>query len=385
MTPAPRRVAIVGGGVSGALTAVHLSRRGAHEIAITLYERASREARGLAYDTNEPGHLLNVRASNMSALPDDPSHFEEWLAARPSAALQIARTPAGDFVPRELFGHYLHDVLQQSRLEGGCIDIRRADVVSIERRQEGYALVTSDGRNERADEVVLALGNLTEGFDAEGPVFRNPWAPAAVRALKSDRPVLVQGTGLTMIDTVVALRRHGFHGRIYALSRRGLLPHVHEPPQQGAGPVPARGRLCEIVRSVRTGAAAATAGGADWRQIIDALRPVTQDLWRQLSHEDRARFLRHVRPFWDVHRHRIAPPIAAAIERQVRDGRLVLLKGRIQRCATGPDGVDIVYQPRGEADARTLNVQRLIVATGIPSLRETHDRLVGQLVRLGLT
>ncbi|BCW89219.1 hypothetical protein sos41_23760 [Alphaproteobacteria bacterium SO-S41] len=389
MTAAPlRSVAIVGGGVSGALTAVHLARLDPHNTRVTLFERASRQARGIAYDTSEPGHLLNVRAANMSAFPDRPDHFENWLRARTDAETQIARTPAGDFVARALYGEYLADVLQRSCLEdgGGCIAIRRADVAKVERVGAQFVLTGSDGRTQTADDVVFAMGNVTEGFDAAGPVFRNPWAPNAVRHLDPQRPVLIQGTGLTMIDTVIALRRHGFAGPIFALSRRGLLPQAHAaaaprgPIQLGSKPL----RLSEIVRQMRGEAQAAMVAGESWRSVVDALRPVTQDVWRQLTHRDKARFLRHIRPFWDAHRHRIAPPIAAAIERERREGGLTILTGRLFECRDTPDGVEVSYHPRGGGAVRTIAAQRMIVATGIPDLGSTRDELVSGLAESGL-
>jgi uncharacterized NAD(P)/FAD-binding protein YdhS len=71
------------------MLAVHLLRRGAR---VTLFERRREPGRGLAYGAADPIHLLNVRAGNMSAYPDDPGHFAAWLEARGigNAAAQFA-------------------------------------------------------------------------------------------------------------------------------------------------------------------------------------------------------------------------------------------------------------------------------------------------------
>lgn len=69
------RIAIVGGGATGVLAALHLSRAlpaGAAEI--VLIEPAETIGRGLAYATDDPRHLLNVRVANMSAFADQPDH-----------------------------------------------------------------------------------------------------------------------------------------------------------------------------------------------------------------------------------------------------------------------------------------------------------------------
>ena len=98
-------VAIVGGGFSGLLSAIHLLRADPG-LTVRLIERAPRFARGRAYSTRDPGHLLNVRASNMSAFPDQPRHFVDWLGVGPIA---------GDwFVERRRYGDYLQEVLRQA-------------------------------------------------------------------------------------------------------------------------------------------------------------------------------------------------------------------------------------------------------------------------------
>lgn len=378
----PRRVAIIGGGVSGALTAVHLSRLRRGPLQVAIYERADRQARGIAYDTREPGHLLNVRAANMSAFAEDPHHFEAWLDQQPGLWDRIARTASGDFVSREVYGRYVEDILRRVCLEdpGNCVSIRNADVVGIARVGEAFRLTRSDGRTDEADAIVFAMGNVSDAADESGPVFRNPWSPGAVRDLESARPVLIIGTGLSMIDTVIALRRQGFDGRIVALSRRGLLPHEHAP----AMPAPAftigpdeTPRLSDFLRRLR---AAARAGGC-WRSVIDSLRPVTQDLWRRLGPEAQSRFLRHARTFWDVHRHRIAQPIAEQIAAERASGKLTIIAGRIQ--AVTPEiisGVTLAYRPRGGGPQKAVSAQRLIVATGVPELARSRDRLVRALV-----
>lgn len=392
MTARPqRRIAVIGAGVSGVLTAVHLARLAPAEVHVTLFERAGRMARGVAYDTREPGHLLNVRAANMSAFPDAPRDFEVWLARRPDLQPGIKRSAAGDFVSREIYGNYLEDILSRACLggAGGCIALRPADIVSVARAGTGFELADATGRRMRFDDVVLAMGNVADAAEARGPVFRNPWTPQAVRDLDPDRPLLILGTGLTMIDTVIALRRQGFRGRVIALSRRGLMPLPHAPAPDWPLPdfaADERTLLSHLMRRLRREARAAVAAGACWRSAVDALRPVTQTLWRGLGPAAQARFLRHARPLWDVHRHRIAPPVAAALADELHRGDLEIRAGRVE--GIQPElvggGVTLAYRPKGGGTQRAVSAQRLILATGVPDLSRSRDALVTALIGSGL-
>jgi uncharacterized NAD(P)/FAD-binding protein YdhS len=71
-------IAIVGAGCSGTIAALHLLDRLPFR-SLLLCERSPAFARGAAYASSSPVHLLNVRAANMSAYPDQPMHFVDWL------------------------------------------------------------------------------------------------------------------------------------------------------------------------------------------------------------------------------------------------------------------------------------------------------------------
>jgi uncharacterized NAD(P)/FAD-binding protein YdhS len=100
------------------------------------------------------------------------------------------------------------------------------------------------------------------------------------------------------------------------VSRNGLLPQAHAatplPPADltalvselvGApGGVQAR----RLLRELRQTARALSARGVDWRSVIDGLRPHTARLWQAMPAAERRRFLSRLRPFWEVHRHRMA-------------------------------------------------------------------------------
>ncbi|MGA2049496.1 MAG: FAD/NAD(P)-binding protein, partial [Terracidiphilus sp.] len=99
---------IVGGGCSGLLVAVQLLRRGFRGT-LTIVEPRRNLGRGLAYSTPFEEQLLNVPAGKMSALPDEPSHFLDWLHLR-----GFAEAAHGHFAPRKLYGEYLEELLQNA-------------------------------------------------------------------------------------------------------------------------------------------------------------------------------------------------------------------------------------------------------------------------------
>src|SRR5664279_827917 len=103
----PPTIAIVGGGASGALVASHLLR--ARNARVVLIERGARIARGVAYGTTFAGHLLNVPAAGMTALPDDPAHFLRYVRDHHDASAEPTT-----FVPRMVYGAYLEFVLRES-------------------------------------------------------------------------------------------------------------------------------------------------------------------------------------------------------------------------------------------------------------------------------
>jgi uncharacterized NAD(P)/FAD-binding protein YdhS len=127
---------------------------------------------------------------------------------------------------------------------------------------------------------------------------------------------------------------------------------------------------------------AAERAGSGWRAVIDSLRPFTQEIWRSLSFTERRRFLRHLRPYWDVHRHRVAPVIGTRLASQIHDGQIEIHAGRIKAYAEDIDGVDVTYRDRVSGQLERLRVDRVINCTGPESdCRNVDDLLLTDLMR----
>ncbi|HEY0269949.1 MAG TPA: FAD/NAD(P)-binding protein [Sphingomonas sp.] len=371
-------VVIIGGGFSGTLLAVNLLRHDGPRA--TLIERRPHTARGVAYSAAHEDHLLNVRAENMSALPDDPDHFIRWLERH--------RPGLGGFVPRLVYGDYL-DALLAEAVAGsdGRLQVVRGEVEDIVEDRDGVGIRLTDGSVITADSAVLASGNLPPHTPTglhpsalpAGTYVADPWHGDMSGDLDADDIVLVLGTGLTMVDIALLLDARGFAGRIVALSRRGLVPRAHAEgiarTSRAERPAPTASGL---LRAVRERAAA-----IDWRAAVDELRPYTQGIWRAMDIAERRRFLRHVRPWWDVHRHRLAPVVAARIEAMRAEGRLVIVAGKVVDAEADGAHVRFRYRPRHGERIETLRVRRIIngsgpqgdlTATAEPLLRNLADR-----------
>jgi uncharacterized NAD(P)/FAD-binding protein YdhS len=364
-------VAVVGGGFSGAMLAARLAERG---VASSLIDRTGTFGPGLAYSTPFEGHLLNVRSDRMSAVEGTPGDFVDWL--RDNCPQQA--DPDG-FAPRRLYGEYLQHRLNAARLaHPGMIELITGEVASI--GSDGVRL--SDGREVAARAVVLATGNPAPKTAGQGSrrIISDPWALTALERIGPEDEVIIVGTGLTMVDMVLWLDATGRRGRITALSRRGLTPRVH-----GAGhdhPEPPTDALTKARLSDRLREARRLASGGDWRGVMEGLRPVTAELWFKADAQTRGRWLRHLRPWWDVHRHRIPAYVDERVKQFQADGRLTIVPGRIVRIEAGDDGVTLYWRARGTSAPPPITGQWLIDCTG-PGHAAVEDPLTGPLIKAG--
>ena len=309
MTDQPT-VAVVGAGFSGLLTALRLLLN-PDGPRVVLIEKGPRFGRGAAYATGNPDHLLNVRATNMSALVEQPNHFLDWLGAAGVAA------PDRVFVTRDRYGQYLQSLLRETSADRatGRLTLEHDEVTSIAPDGERWRLSLAMGRNLPADAVVLALGNLPPppppGLDPallrSDRYVGDPWAWEGPTGW-NDGEVLILGTGLTAIDIALSVDAAQPQARMSAMSRHGLLPHVHGDASPTAHAGAPGGSPKDVLAEVRRRAA------EDWRGAVDSLRPHIQSIWRGWSVVERRRFLRHAAAWWNIHRHRMAPEVATRIQ-----------------------------------------------------------------------
>ena len=378
-------IAIIGAGFSGTLLSLHLLRHCPPPTRLVLIERNSQFGRGLAYATGNASHILNVPAARMSAFHDRPNDFLNWLASQPGGEGSSAQT----FAPRRAFGDYIRALLNDEIKRSGRerLELVKGDVIGLDQSALELTLRLDRERSIRADFVVLATGNFppepvpagNAGF-YDTPFYRpDPWAPNTFSELPPDAPILLLGTGLTTVDAVISLLDQGHRGPIYALSRRGLVPRRHASvPAPAPVHAPFPTSVNALTRFLRQESARAIAQGSGWQPIIDELRPFTVDMWQTMSLADRKRFLRHLRPWWDVHRHRMAGRVADRVDAARARGQLRILLGRVRDYAIRGERADVLYRPRQKDMLVAIEVARVVNCAGPGA---DYDRIPDPLIR----
>jgi len=264
-----------------------------------------------------------------------------------------------------------------------------------------YDLLFRCGRWARARQIVLAMGNLPHrsSFRATSEVGRDESRAGFVQRIGAldlpagnDRHVIVIGTGLTAIDAVMEAEHLGFTGVYTVVSRHGRwpLPHPDAPIAIGAD---AHAFAQELVQEAATSPhtartlfrrfRAAIAAGISPFEAIDAFRPHLSTIWRGLEIVERRRFLRHLRPLWDVHRHR-APAESLSVVRALQQSeRLRLVRGSARLVQAGPNGAEIAVSNHGN-DAIVIRADVVIECAGLCNdVRRAESPLLQNLLRGG--
>jgi uncharacterized NAD(P)/FAD-binding protein YdhS len=391
------RVAVVGAGFAGSLTAAQLLRNATKPFDIALIERRPPFGAGVAFKTSLPCHLLNVPVIRMSAIPDEPDHLLCWLAGRAAGAGKSFASKAA-FLPRHLYGEYVEHTLRAAA-ERSSARLTRivGEAVAIEPDSRGGSqrVRMRDGSSLDARWVVLAIGNPAPsdplnngGLRASRRYAADPWADGALDGLDPEGRVVTIGSNLTMVDVALALDYRKHRGPIVAVSTHGLLPQPHPSDllpawasrvgERTSGPL-------DLIRAMREDVRAAAAEGVGWRSVVDSIRPKTRSIWASWSDEERRRFLRHARPYWEVHRHRMAPENAKTIDALLKAGRLQIVAGRVAGVKETGSAIEVRVARRGSEPPETLTAARVVNCTG-PGMdyRASRDDLVRDLLARGL-
>jgi uncharacterized NAD(P)/FAD-binding protein YdhS len=387
---------IVGAGFSGTVLAANLLRRppaGATDIA--LIERGSTMGRGVAYAARDYPYLLNVPAARLSADSSDALQFLRFAQRRYPAA------DGEDFLPRALYGDYLQEVLLQA--EASTPPSTRllrvfGEVRHIARRGTGkpFLVELSAGAPIGADRVILALGNP--------PPSLLPWA-AAIRdhrayrhdpwdlpkTLTEKHSVLIVGNGLTMADVAMTLTQDaGRAPALHTVSRRGLLPlsqtEFRPTAMRGDGEalLANAGSLRRVLAVARELTREVENRGGDWREVVTFIRNLAPALWRRLPDTEQRRFVRHLQPYWDVHRHRLPPQLSERLAYLRRSGKLRVNAARIHSVTAAGDRLRVDWRARG-GTREVLTVDLVVNATGPDySLRRSENPLMNSLRTAGL-
>ncbi|UXS34257.1 FAD-binding protein [Agrobacterium tumefaciens] len=375
-------VAIVGSGFSAICTVAHLLSSLPADASVAIVGDESDFGRGTAYRTELPYHRLNVPAGRMSVFPDRPDDFLDWLTENGIGQDPLLFASRGDY------GLYLRDRLAsllRSRDQRARVDFIRAKASAcLPDGEGGFSFTLENGEALRAQNVVLCLGVGAAGLPVQTVakeeerlprIIGHCWQPGWLSRVRAGDRICILGSGLTMIDQVLTLRGKGHRGPIHVLSRRGLVPHPHvSPPLAATIPhLPERStEISRLLQSLRK----QVREGAPWRTVMDGLRPRTQALWQSLTAEQRSRFLRHALPWWNIHRHRIAPEVHKAFEKLLAEGVLEIHAGYLRSLEEQDEGITVSYRRRHTQIIKEFQVDWVVNCTGMERAGIGHSRLL---------
>jgi uncharacterized NAD(P)/FAD-binding protein YdhS len=408
--PIPR-VVIVGGGYSGAATAVQLARALRDAVSITIVEPEWEVGRGLAYSTLDPDHRLNGPLDNHVVDPAAPDEMERWCEANRILHRDVEAVASNGvtYLRRWDFGTFVRDAVRATP----SIRHHRGLATTLREADGAFEVATEGGARIAADLVVIATGNgrsqLPRVFAplADHPgIVANPFDAARMRRIPSTARVFLVGSGLTALDAISTLLRARHRGRITAFSRHGVLPR---PPRERMAPVTdlfdrierdipayieavlARGGSLALTRALRRRIAEGRERGEDWQIAFDELRNAVWRFWPRLAVADRRRFLRHMRLWYDAHRFRTPPQNAAMALEAQRAGQLAYPTGRIREAraiGTGEIGVRWVDAAGAKVDEHfhtVINCSGLDHACGARTNPFLADLVAQGLVRVDPT
>ncbi|MTD25975.1 FAD/NAD(P)-binding protein [Erwinia sorbitola] len=369
-----RHIVIVGGGFTGTAVAIHLARLGDAGLTVTVVEPRAQLAQGVAYGTRDPSHRINVPADRMQLSAAEQGDFDRWFRASPAYQADAdARWQDGKVYPqRGQFGAYIAEQFARAQQHSA---VRLHHLCDRAVALEQGVVTTALGKKLAADEVVLAISHpppalpRTVALALEGHpgLIADPWRQDALAGIASDERVAIMGSGLSMSDVVATLQRHGHRGPVLAFSRRGLLPRPNLSGEFDPRPLdyqqPQPSGVRAWLRRIRKEVALAAEQQLPWQLVLDDIRLNGQRIWQQLSLNEQRRFLRHLRPWWDVHRYRIAPQVSAVLEQWQQSGQLSVNAARLAAVNARGAEIELLLQSRG-AVPQNLTVDRLIITTG---------------------
>ena len=387
MREAPFTVCVIGGGFTGAAAAIACLEHVRVPFRLVLAEPSAALGRGVAYGSHHPLHLLNGRTRDLSIRAGQPGDFLNWAFRQLDQGENHAGLHEGlghTFLPRQLFGEYVRQRLYEAIGRRPDIDfalVAEAARDVTEERGRGYRVAFERAEPVRADIVILATAYGLQTSSGTGALA--PFEAVPGEHFARAQTILLIGSGLTMVDVLLGARRDGFRGKALVISRRGQLPRTHAPrgvvPQNVA--LPRSRRVSMLATGIRIACEMAQENGTPWQAVINGLRASLPELWQGLPVAEQARFLRHLRPFWDAHRHRLPMEIHASLMEEFASARAELLRGQVKGVTRTRAGFAVTLLRRGR-EAETLKADLAFDCSGFrPDLEQP---LIRGLTEAGL-
>lgn len=375
-----KKIGIIGSGFTGTMTAVQLIESSAKPFELIIINKKDTSNKGIAYNTYSKMHLLNVITSKMSAYPDKPNHFLDWVIQQDEYKDKDKILISNSFLPRHIYGLYLTSIWDEAVALANSKQIKLtlidSTVINLEVSEETIELLLENNLKINVDNCIIASGNqiprnpkiINMGFYNSPNYFQNPWKIESVKNTKKNFPVLIIGNGLTMVDTVFGLLEQGFKGEIYSISPNGfnILPHRHNGFQYSklVEELNENMTIYDLLKLIKKHIKTVREFGVSAEPVIDSIRPHTQKIWSSLSNKEKEIFMSRLRHLWGVARHRIPLHSHDKIQQLRIDGKLHINSGKIIDLTESDDVISVHYFDKKESKSKTLIVSRIINCTG---------------------
>jgi uncharacterized NAD(P)/FAD-binding protein YdhS len=369
MTYARPAIRVIGGGFTGAAAAIACLKRLKQPFRLSVVEPSQALGRGVAFGGHHPLHLLNVRARDLSIHAEQPGDFLNWAFRQLDQGENDAGLHQGlayTFLPRQLFGEYVRQRLFEAvaKRKDVAFEVIAAAATGCTRDGHRFRVRFDRAAPLKADIVILATAYGEQGRSTTGALA--PFEVIAPERFAGAKSIVLIGSGLTMVDVLFSARRDGFSANATVISRRGQLPRTHA--SQGVVPhqvgLPQSKRMSRLANAVRIACEAAEAHDIPWQAVINGLRPSLQEMWRGLAVEEQARFLRHVRPFWDAHRHRLPAEVHERLRSEFARGSAVLLRGHVMNVERGAHDFTLTVRQRRTGRVETMRTDLAFDCSG---------------------
>jgi uncharacterized NAD(P)/FAD-binding protein YdhS len=373
-------IGIIGGGFSGTMTAIQLIKQAESPIKIAIIDQHQFFLKGIAYNSYSDTHILNVPAAKMSAFPDEPDHFLNWVLTQPAYIDKNKELLGAAFLPRNLYGVYVEHLwkeMEQLALKKGIsIEFYDAEVGGLELTNDDVTITLNTNNKLTVNKVVIATGNQAprnpiiknNTFYSSPNYFKNPWQKESIENINSDLPILIIGNGLTMVDTLLGLEEIGYKGVVFSLSPNGynMLPHRHNGIKYThlVDEVDSYKTLHDWTKAVFKHIKLVRSYGLSAEPVIDSLRPHTQQIWKNLTNEERQQFMSRIRHLWGVARHRIPLNTHDKIQQLRIQRRLNIIAGRLLDINETEEGIEVQFYNKKTSNTETIIVGRVINCTG---------------------
>lgn len=285
-----KRIAIIGYGASSIITIYNLLKQAKNsEFCIDVF--AKDDSCGVAYETNNDNHLLNVRAINISGVLDDNYDFVNYLINHGY------KYNEHDFVPRKIYKEYLKNLRSRS------FDFASNKNISL-------SLFYNNIEEISCQDSKFFIGDIKRGYDfvflcISAKFIDNNFFNIDISKYIQKSEIHIKGAGLTAFDAIISLQDLNYMGTIFLHSRSKRIPQPHNQKINNFlnpiidisdAQIPLSILFKKFVSRCRN--------SDNWQEKFDSIRPITNDIWNQFTLEKKKRFMRHLFRLYNIHRHR---------------------------------------------------------------------------------